>query len=618
MRGFEWYWLNGALHDEQRVIPSRHEEAYTVAFSPDGNRLYSGGKDGVIRIWNPRTGTLVAEMPGHTSCVNQIAFTMDGSKLISVGCDNTAHVWSVADRIQIGLPWPHSQVVCCLAVAHNRPWVATGANDGQARVWNYETGEVIATLVVQSGQHAVNAMAFSPDDETLCGCAFETVFWDTSKWQESSRLALNAMTFAFDRAGKQLIMGTSRSQVIAWDGAAGAGPHLLHQFPSWVHAVAVSPVQDFFVAGGQNGSLRVLDLNGGLRRVLNGGTAHIQCLSFSPDGRYLAASDYEGMLRVWDLNRDGMPIAVAPSQYHYGIVVSREGPWLAANDIKPCTNICDRRTGEIANRYQGAHCVLLSAKGNLAVTREHGSHDVWIVKMPSMERVLLLDKGHTDGKSICISHDERTAAVADPSGKVRVVGIPSGKAQCAAQINLTYGSEFQRIVLSPDGSRLIWADGHLIGRQAIDTETGNLVPWPDDMRFVTSAACFPYPIVCSPDARQSANETDDNGVAVIEIYDSGSGELIHRLRHKDALSGAVTWSPTGKRIAVLTKNDALVLFDSAIGAQVAELDGGLETTITGPMFDAQGETITTWTAGKNGLLRNVWHAPRHAADGLAR
>ncbi len=235
-----------------------------------------------------------------------------------------------------------------------------------------------------------------------------------------------------------------------------------------------------------------------------------------------------------------------------------------------------------------------------------------------MERVLLLDPEYAARKSVAISHDERTAAISDQAGRVRVVSVPSGDQQCSARIQLVHGPDFQRIALSPDGSRLIWADGHLIGQKAIDTATGEFVAWPDDMRFVTSAACFPHSIGCSPDARQIAVAHQDRGAGVIHIHDSASGELIHRLRHKDALGSVFAWSPDGKRIAALTANDALVLYDPATGRQIAELDSSLEPNLTTPVFSQPGTTVTTWTAGKNSLLRNVWHAPRSSSERLAR
>lgn len=74
-----------------RTLPKDEEEIYTVAFSPDGHHLMSGAHD--IKIWNPQTGELRTTLPGHSKDVTAVAVTPDGKALISGGKDWAIKLW---------------------------------------------------------------------------------------------------------------------------------------------------------------------------------------------------------------------------------------------------------------------------------------------------------------------------------------------------------------------------------------------------------------------------------------------------------------------------------------------------------------------------------------------
>jgi WD40 repeat protein len=109
----------------------------TMAFSPDGRRLATGGENNTVKIWDVPTGHALLTLPGHIGDVYTVAFTPDdeGRWVASAGEDSTVKVWDSRTGALLRTFRGHTGVVTSIAFADGRRLVS-GSRDHTVKVWD--------------------------------------------------------------------------------------------------------------------------------------------------------------------------------------------------------------------------------------------------------------------------------------------------------------------------------------------------------------------------------------------------------------------------------------------------------------------------------------------------
>ena len=76
-----------ALEDVTRTSP---------AYSPDGTRILTATLTSKPRVWSAKTGRLELELEGHTDAATSGEWSPDGSQIATGSADHTAKIWDAA------------------------------------------------------------------------------------------------------------------------------------------------------------------------------------------------------------------------------------------------------------------------------------------------------------------------------------------------------------------------------------------------------------------------------------------------------------------------------------------------------------------------------------------
>lgn len=176
---------------EERVITSHSDWVMAVAWNSDGTKLATASRDKTAKVFDTTTGELVVTFSDHNQPVKGVAFHPDDKQVYSSGADNRVLLWKIEDgkksadvagfggevykltkgedflfavsadksarqfhlsnRNQIRDYRGHAEWV--LSVAFHAPTkrLATGAFDGEVRIWNVEDGKQVAQFYAAPG-----------------------------------------------------------------------------------------------------------------------------------------------------------------------------------------------------------------------------------------------------------------------------------------------------------------------------------------------------------------------------------------------------------------------------------------------------------------------------------
>lgn len=150
---------------ELRTFTEYSDWINSVAFSPDGNILASGGTDKTIQLLDVQTGKKLQTLKEHSAPVLAVGFSPDGQIIASTDRGNTIKLWDIQTSQELHTLKGHSGPVSTVVFSPDGQRMASGSQDNTITLWDVRTGEELRTLRGHVGD--VNTVAFRSQGDIL-------------------------------------------------------------------------------------------------------------------------------------------------------------------------------------------------------------------------------------------------------------------------------------------------------------------------------------------------------------------------------------------------------------------------------------------------------------------
>jgi len=456
----------------------------SLAFSPDGQVLASGARDGVVKLWDAVKGRELRSLAAHTGKVRSLAFGEEGRRLATASADGSVKVFDATSGRELKSLSGLTAKPAAVAFAAGRGTLAVATADRGVALFDAATLELTRTLAGDGGASTGTApsetAAFNAGAEVVATSNGDKTVQlrDLTRPAEAPRVfrsySTGVYTTAFSPDRRWFATGGKDRTVRVWEVATGRKVRTLSGHTGWVTQIAFSPDSRLLASASHSGQVKLWDADSGRELPMPpaGHSESVNSVAFSPDSKLLATGGSDGVVKLWDVEKGRvMPHLTGHTAEVNAVAFAPDGATLASGGADGTVRLWDVAGGrQLAELNEGGEVFGLAyspGPGRVVAAGLKGGavvlHTMAADGKPSAEAPRRVTAHGAAVRALAFSPDGRTLATAASDGSARIgdAGTGAEMVRLAGHTDAVNGLSFSpdgRWIAtgSEDGSTRIW------------------------------------------------------------------------------------------------------------------------------------------------------------------
>lgn len=275
-----------------------------VALSADGTKVYTGGDDRQIYIWDTKTLTPERHFVAHEDWIRSISIYAPSQEIATVDQLGTAKIWKTSDFSPVRTLSEKVSGAQAIAYSPNGKVLAVSGFSAEVVLFDAKTGKLLGKWSAPSTN--VKTVAFSPRGEYLAaGGRNGTVrIWDTASGQVLYNLAAGTKrihAIAFNSDGSSMAAGSEDGNITIWNTQTGKKTATLSLEAGKVFSL-VYCTNNYLASGDSYNLIRLWNLQTGKEIAhASGHTGTIATMLYDQNQKELVSGSFDTTVRYWNL-----------------------------------------------------------------------------------------------------------------------------------------------------------------------------------------------------------------------------------------------------------------------------------------------------------------------------